>query len=173
MKDFSIKLWQGTARGHSSVFRSGKYRNWDEVSMANAVEAVRRSCITYRGRRCLTSFHAKYNYTSKGEVSSFFTSEEEEEWLKLRKQIIALVQQIVESKGIEIVLSSGWWERYIKRYPQIVLCVAVPLSLARAMAADRDIYWIGTSICFNTAYDPMEYWTNKHAFSIVTKLGYH
>ena len=28
-----------------------------------------------------------------------------------RKQIIALVQQIVESKGIETVVSSGGWER--------------------------------------------------------------
>ena len=42
VKDFSIKPWQGTARGHSSVFRGGKYRNWDGVSMTNAVQAVRR-----------------------------------------------------------------------------------------------------------------------------------
>ena len=36
------KQWQGTARANSYVFHGGKYRNWDEVSTANAVEAVRR-----------------------------------------------------------------------------------------------------------------------------------
>ena len=42
-KDCSIKPWQrtDTARADSCGFRGG-YRNWDEVSMANAVEAVRR-----------------------------------------------------------------------------------------------------------------------------------
>ena len=39
------------------AFSGGKYRNWDDVSMANAVEdgklfAVQRSCITYQGRCC-------------------------------------------------------------------------------------------------------------------------
>ena len=56
-----------------------------------------------------------------------------------RKQVIALVQQIVESKGISTVVSSGWWERYIKRHPQVTLRVAVPLSMARAMASDREV----------------------------------
>ena len=41
LKDRS-KPWQGTARSNSYVFHGGKYRNWDEVSMANAVKAVRR-----------------------------------------------------------------------------------------------------------------------------------
>ena len=55
--------------------------------------------------------------------TSYLTPEEEEElacfpiemvkigYAHRRKQIIALVQQIVESKGIETVVSSGWWER--------------------------------------------------------------
>ena len=41
LKDRS-KPWQGTARANSYVFHGGKYRNWDEVSTANSVEAVRR-----------------------------------------------------------------------------------------------------------------------------------
>ena len=41
LKDRS-KPWQGTARANFYVFHGGKYRNWDEVSMGNAVEAVRR-----------------------------------------------------------------------------------------------------------------------------------
>ena len=41
LKDRS-KPWQGNARANSYVFHGGKYRNWDEVSTANDVEAVRR-----------------------------------------------------------------------------------------------------------------------------------
>ena len=56
-----------------------------------------------------------------------------------RKQVIALVQQIVESKGISTVVSSGWCERYIKRHPQMTLRVAVPLSMVRAMASNQEV----------------------------------
>ena len=57
VKDCSSKPWQGTASANFCVFRGGKYRNWDEVSMANALEAVRRGEAV---RRCLIKFCAKY-----------------------------------------------------------------------------------------------------------------
>ena len=47
LKDRS-KPWQGTARANSYVFHGGKYRNWDEVSTANAVEAVLRGESVHR-----------------------------------------------------------------------------------------------------------------------------
>lgn len=52
------------------------------------------------------------------------------------KQVIALVQQIVNSKGIATTVTNGWWEQYVQRHPQRV---AVPLSYARAMATDREV----------------------------------
>ena len=56
-----------------------------------------------------------------------------------RKQVIALVQRITDSKNISANISSGWWERYVRRHPQLTLRVAVPVSMARAMASDRDV----------------------------------
>ena len=40
-----------------------------------------------------------------------------------RKQVITLVQQIVNSKGIAaaMTITNGWWERYVQRHPQITL----------------------------------------------------
>lgn len=56
-----------------------------------------------------------------------------------RMQVIALVQQIMDGKGVSTVVTNGWWERYVQRHPQIALRVAVPLSVARAMASDREV----------------------------------
>ena len=159
VKDFSVKPKVKTFMDHFPVGRGGKYRNWDEVSMATAVEAVRRgetirrAAELYNVPRSTLSDKVlcKVPLKARSGPSSYLTPEEEEELTSFliemakigyghtRKQIIALVQQIVESKGIETVVSSGWWERYIKRHPQIALRVAVPLSMARAMASDRDV----------------------------------
>ena len=150
VKDRSIQPWQGT---NSCVFRGGKYRNWDEVSMANAVEAVRRGETVRRAaelynvpRSTLSDkVLSKVPLKARSGPPSYLNTEEEEEltsfllemakigYAHTRKQVIALVQQI------STVVSSGWWERYIKRHPQIALRVAVPLSMARAMASDREV----------------------------------
>ena len=56
-----------------------------------------------------------------------------------KKQTLALVQQIVDSRGISTTLSNGWWERFCQRHHKVTLRSAVPFSLARAMASDPDV----------------------------------
>ena len=56
-----------------------------------------------------------------------------------RKEVIALVQRIVDSKNTCTIVSNGWWERFVKRHPRVTLRAAVPFSVARAMASDRDV----------------------------------
>ena len=63
----------------------------------------------------------------------YLTREEEEELVAFlirfagigyphtRYQIMAIVQDILESKGIQASISDGWWERFRKRHPQITL----------------------------------------------------
>ena len=34
-----------------------------------------------------------------------------------RKELFGLVQQIVDSKGINTIITNGWWERFCKRNP--------------------------------------------------------
>ena len=58
---------------------------------------------------------------------------------------MALVQRIIESKGIEAIfisysISNGWWERFRKRHPNLTLKSAMPLTYARAMATDSDVF---------------------------------
>ena len=61
---------------------------------------------------------------------------------------MGLVQEIISGKGIQTVLSDGWWERFKKRHPSITLREAASLSYARAMASDRE--------CLESYFDLLE-----------------
>ena len=53
-----------------------------------------------------------------------------------KKQLFALVQQILNKKGIEAIVTNGWWERFKSRHPNVTTRTAVSLSMARAKASD-------------------------------------
>ena len=54
-----------------------------------------------------------------------------------RQQILAIVQQILDDKGVVALVTNGWWERFRKRNPCLTLRTAVPLSYVRAIAQDE------------------------------------
>lgn len=59
---------------------------------------------------------------------------------KSRKEVLALVQRVFESRGIEKFVSNGWWESFCHRHPSPTLRTAAPLSLARAKATDPEMF---------------------------------
>ena len=81
----------------------------------------------------------------------YLTIEEEEELVSFliksakigyahtRKEILLIVRRILESKGIDGVLTDNWWRRFHERHPNITLRTAMPLSKARAMATDEHV----------------------------------
>ena len=58
---------------------------------------------------------------------------------KSRKELLALVQAIAESKGTQHLITGGWWNSFIKRHPDITLRAPVPLSQARSRATDVEV----------------------------------
>ena len=137
----------------------GAYRAWENVSMQNALKAVdkgepvRRAAELYNVPRS-TLFDrvtGKVVHGARSGPQPYLSIEEEEEltnflletakigYAHTRKQVLALVQQMVNSKGIATTVTNGWWERYVQRHPNITLRVAVPFSYARAMATDREV----------------------------------
>ena len=60
-------------------------------------------------------------------------------------QVLGIVQQTLELKRIEGTVSHGWWQRFCQRHTNISHRTAVPLSMARAMATDRE--------CIDRYYD--------------------
>ena len=55
------------------------------------------------------------------------------------KELIALVQSIIENKGITGHVTNSWWESFCKRHPNLTLRANVPLSQARAKATDPEM----------------------------------
>ena len=108
----------------------GTYRPWDKTSMKQAVEkgvSVRKAAELYNVP-CST-LHDKANGKTAEDAKSgtqpYLLPEEEEltsfllQAAKIgypytRKQIIALLQQIVHDKGITTTVTNWWWERFLK-----------------------------------------------------------
>ena len=60
-------------------------------------------------------------------------------YARSRKDVLALVQEVVRSKGKEAVVTGGWWESFKGRHPNITLHSAESLTYARAVASDPAI----------------------------------
>lgn len=135
----------------------GVYRTWDDISLMNAMSAVERGTASLRKsaemyKIPLSTLHdhvsGKVAYGARSGPNPYLTNEEEEELASFliqvatigyphtKTQVLAVVQQIIDGKGIKTTITNGWWERFCHRHPNITLRAAVPLSLARAMATD-------------------------------------
>ena len=137
----------------------GTYRRWDDINMENAVKAVEQCESIRRAAEIFSipksTLHdrltGKVLFGARSGPDPYLTCEEEEELASFliraakigyphtKKQVLALVQQMVATKGIDTTITNGWWERFRQRHPKLTLKAAVPLSYARAMATDQDV----------------------------------
>ena len=58
---------------------------------------------------------------------------------KSRKDILAIAQQILDSRNSGAVVTKGWWASFQKRHPNLTLRHAEPLVCARAVASNTVI----------------------------------
>ncbi len=161
--------------------------SWDEVSMIQAMRAVDKEGMSVRRAAEMfdvpkSSLHdritGKIQHGTRAGRAPYLTRKEEDELviflLKCADmgyphtiaQILGLVQQTLEYKGIKETVTHGWWQRFCQRHTEISLRTAMPLSMARARATDHN--------CTEKYYDLLEH-TLKHnitlrEFTIVTKL---
>ena len=141
-----------------STYR-GSYRNWDSDTLRQAMAAVEHG----KSIRCAAEMFGipratlhdhisgRIQYGAKSGPKAYLTAEEEKELVifllrcakigypHTKKEVFAIVQQIIDNKGIKTTITNGWWERFCQRNPQVTLRTAVPLSYARAMASDRAV----------------------------------
>jgi hypothetical protein len=123
------------------------------VAMVEKGESIRRAAELHGVPR--STLHdivvGKVNFDAHPGKKPYLTISEEEEivhflqkcatigYPRTRQQVLALVQAIMNDKGIECGVSEGWWRRFNERHPDLAIRTAIPLSQARAMATDRVI----------------------------------
>ena len=87
---------------------------------------------------CVKSSLSPYLSSSSKELLNFLLKCSDIGYCHSRKQVIAIVQQIVDEKGIQAVMSDDWWERFFQWNPQITLRAPAPMSYSRAVASDQE-----------------------------------
>lgn len=82
-------------------------------------------------------------------------------YARTKKEIIALVQQVVDAKKINRVVTEGWWASFNRRYGNLTLWTAEKLSYVRAVASNPDILDHYYSLLQKTLLDN-DLMANKH-----------
>ena len=141
----------------TSSVRPSKYKAWDETKMARALMAVTKEGMTVRqaathyglpkstlGDRVsgrvvtgATSGPATYlDQDEEEELVKFLLRCSEIGYAKSRKQVLSLVKRLMEKKRDNAPVTSGWWQSFCGRHPNLTLRAPAPLSKARAEATD-------------------------------------
>ena len=145
---------------HVEADRPFKYKSWNTENMAIAITAVQSNKCTIREASEIyqvpkSTLHdrisGKVIHGSCSGPERYLTDAEENSLVKFlykcssigfarsKKQVMALVNEIVQKKGKVKIVSSGWWESFRKRHPDLVLRTAEPLSYVRAVCTSDDI----------------------------------
>ena len=136
------------------------YKNWSEASMDNALDAV--ISKGWSIRRAADSFNVPKSTLAdrvSGRVANHTLSgprkilnDEQEEVLanfligcasigyaKSRSEVMSIVNQIYKSRGIDKLVSNGWWDGFCKRHPNLTLRAAPCLSQIRYLSSHPSI----------------------------------
>ena len=166
MLQYCPPLRERVFRSHSSIQLSvstgprGQYKAWTELQMSRAFSAVvsegmsvRKAASEYNVPKSSLADRVSGRVMpgTKSGPPMYLTVSEETELVqfltrcagigygKSRKEVIALVQRILDKKGILKMVTNGWWESFCHRHPNISLRSGASLSLARARASDPEM----------------------------------
>ena len=147
-----------THSGTTVSTRPLKYREYTQSHLEQACKAVReglsvrRAAEEYQIPKSTIQDHISGKVLSGSKSGQRYLSEQEEEELvtfileaakigftRTRKDIMSLVQTTVNAKGKNITISSGWWDGFKKRHPQVSLRMAEHLASNRASSCTPDV----------------------------------
>ena len=137
--------------------RPSTYKYWSEDKMEKAFEAVtkerlsvRRAAEEYNVPRSTLGdrVSGRTQIGARSGPMKILTDQQEDHleqflincaaigYAKSRSQVIDLMNQIYKSRGIDKLVTNGWWESFCKRHPNVTLRAASLLSKARTVASD-------------------------------------
>ena len=139
--------------------RPTKYKDWSVERMKLAIQAVvnkgmsiRTAAEIYRvpkstlGDRILgrvlpglTSGPTRYlSQSEEEELVTFLCRAASIGYGRCRKEVISIVERILAARGDRKKVSNGWWQKFLKRHPQLTLRTPATLAYSRVQASDRD-----------------------------------
>ena len=79
------------------------------------------------------------NIEEEGELVRFLLRRSAIWYPKSRQEVLAIVTRMLERKGIGACVTSGWWQSFCRRHPNLILRAPASLSKARHNASDPEI----------------------------------
>ena len=137
--------------------RPTAYKGWTQESMTLAIKAIIEDGMSIRGaaehygvpKSTLGDrISGRVLPGAKSGPNTYLTSEEEEELAnflcrtalvghaRTRKEVLAIVNRILSSRGNNKEVSPGWWAAFLARHPKLSLRTPATLSISRANATD-------------------------------------
>ena len=141
--------------------RPSTYKLWTEERMTQAIEAVLTKALPSAHVAALTYDVPKSTLSdrisgrviqgTKSGPSPYLTATEEIElvrflcgcgmmgYAKSKAEVLAIVQRVLDRKGICHQVTKGWWAGFQRRNPELALRSATTLSQARSNATDPEM----------------------------------
>ena len=138
--------------------RPQSYKQYSQEVMTRAIKAVnegmsvRRAALEYNVPKTTLNdrIQGKVVHGSSSGKAKYLSDEEEEELVRFlmrsasigysrsRTEVIAIVQRVCSSKGLDVTVTHGWWEAFCRRHPSIALRKPAHLALSRAKSSDPE-----------------------------------
>lgn len=148
---YCLIFFQAHLTSNLALSRSLKYKNWKEEHLFLACEAVKQGMSLRQAEEeygipkstIQDRVSGKILFGSRSGPTPYLNDAEEEKLAMFlegsasigypytRKKVIALVQKVVDEKGRNVVVTSGWWEGFCKRHTHLSLRCAEQLSRVR------------------------------------------
>ena len=153
--------------------RPARYKEWNEQRMTLAMRSVMEGkSIRQSALECGIPKSTLGDRISgrvlpgkKSGPQPYLSAEEEDElamfvtrcasigYGKTRKDVLALVQRIYSSRGLNITISSGWWDSFVRRHPNLTLRAPAPLSRARSNSSSYEVIEAYFDLLEETLYE--------------------
>ena len=149
------------------------YRNWDEASMREAVSIVHSKEMSISGAATLHGIprstlndhcHGRVlpgarsgrptilSSTEERDLVQFLLSSAKIGYARTRSELISIVERMLSVRDDHQTVMIGWWNKFCKCHPELVLRTPASLSLSRASASIKE--------CIDNYFDVLEkFWT--------------
>ena len=143
----------------STSGRPHSYRHWSEEKLYQACKEVQEGKSIRHAAQSFgipkSTLHdrvsGKVMFGARSGPTAYLTEEEEDElvafltgcasigYARSKKQVIAMVQSVMHSKGLDKPVTDGWWRSFLKRHDNLTLQTAEPLAYVRAISSQPEI----------------------------------